>query len=575
MTRTSSHDDDDAKHDPEADTQQKSVGTDDGYPSMRKRILIMLAGYLAIFLVTLDQNIISTAIPRITDEFDSIADIGWYGSAYLLTMCSFQLLMGKVYKFYPAKPVFLSGIVLFEVGSAVCGSAPSSVAFIIGRAVAGLGASGMFSGVMVILFHTVPLQQRPIWQGAFGGIFAIASVIGPLVGGAFTDNVTWRWCFYINLPIGAVVVVVTMVVLRLSHQKLDKRAPGILGKVKQLDPLGNLVFFPGIICLILALQWGGTTYSWDNARVIVLLVLCAVLCLAFGGIQVWKQEDGTVPPRIIKQRSVAAALWFSFFNGAGVMVTVYYLPIWFQAIKGVSAVKSGIMLLPLVLSSVIASISSGIIISRVGYYTPFFILSSVATSIGAGLLCTFTSTTAHPAWIGYQVILGLGLGFGAQQGLNVVQTVLDRPDIATGTAVVMFLRFLGSAIFLPVAENIFLNGLVAKLTADLPGVDPHAVTTTSGATDLRNLAGGNDLAVLLADYNDALVHVFYLVVATCVATILGSVLVEWRSLKVRAAVTSATASSGGDGSGEGDNEPTESKEAGEATERKDSNAQNA
>ena len=151
-----------------------------------------------------DQNIISTAIPRITDEFRSIDDIGWYGSAYLLTMCSFQLLMGKVYKFYPVKPVFLAGVLLFEIGSAICGAAPSSTVFIVGRAIAGLGSSGMFSGLMVIMFHTIPLQQRPIWQGAFGAVFAIASVVGPLVGGAFTDRVTWRWCFYINLPVGAV-----------------------------------------------------------------------------------------------------------------------------------------------------------------------------------------------------------------------------------------------------------------------------------------------------------------------------------------------------------------------------------
>ncbi|OAP63962.1 hypothetical protein AYL99_03189 [Fonsecaea erecta] len=516
----------------EDQTQQKSAATADGYPSMHKRIVIMLAVYLSIFLVTLDQNIISTAIPRITDEFHSIDDIGWYGSAYLLTMCSFQLLMGKVYKFYPVKPVFLSGIVLFEVGSAVCGSAPSSTAFILGRAVAGLGASGMFSGAMVIMFHTIPLQQRPIWQGAFGAIFAVASVIGPLVGGAFTDNITWRWCFYINLPIGAVVVAVGLFFLRISNQKLDARAPGVIGKLKQLDPVGNLVFFPGIVCLILALQWGGTKYAWHNARIIVLLVLCAVLCLAFVGIQLWKQEDGTVPPRIVKQRSVAAAIWFSFFNGAATMTTVYYLPIWFQAIKGVDAIKSGIMLLPLVLSSVIASISSGIIISRVGYYTPFFILSSVVTSIGAGLLTTFTSTTEHPKWIGYQVLVGLGLGFGAQQGLNVVQTILGRSDIATGSAVIMFVRFLGSAIFLPVAENIFLNRLVVKLT-NLPGIDPTAVTK-AGATDLRNLASGGDLQTLLGDYNDAIVDVFYQLVATCAVTTLGSVFVEWRSLKARA-----------------------------------------
>jgi MFS family permease len=440
--------------------------------------------------------------------------------------------MGKVYKFYPAKPIFLAGITLFEVGSAICGAAPSSKAFIVGRAIAGLGASGMFSGMMVIMFHTIPLQQRPIYQGFFGAVFAVASVIGPLIGGTFTDKVTWRWCFYINLPIGAVSILVTILILHLPNQKLDERAAGWMGKLKQLDPIGNLVFFPGIICLVLALQWGGTEYAWKDARIIVLLVLCVVFCLAFVFVQIWKQEDGTVPPRIFKQRSILAATWFAFFNGASMMIVLYYLPIWFQAIKGVSAVKSGLMLLPMILPVVVGSLSSGIIISKVGYYTPLFIISSIIMPIGSGLITTFTPTTGHAKWIGYQVLFGLGLGLGSQQPLNVVQTVLDRSDIATGSALVMFVRFLGSAVFLPVGQNIFLNSLVSKLT-NLPGISPKAVTG-GGATELRSLASGEDLKTLLADYNVAVVNVFYVVVAASAITIFGSVFVEWRSLKARA-----------------------------------------
>ncbi|KAJ6789171.1 hypothetical protein PWT90_03295 [Aphanocladium album] len=502
------------------------------YPPVIKRILIMIALFLSMFLITLDQNIIATAIPRITDEFHSIDDIGWYGSAYLLTTCSFQLLMGKIYKYYPAKPLFLAGVFLFEVGSAICGAAPTSAAFIIGRAVAGLGASGLFSGLMVIMFHTIPLQQRPLWQGGAGALFAVASVIGPVVGGAFTDKITWRWCFYINLPIGAISLVVTVFLVNLPNQKLEPRAKTLLGKIQQLDPVGNLAFFPGIICLILALQWGGTRYSWNNARIIVLLVVCVALVAVFIAIQIWRKEEATVPPRIMKQRSIAAAMIFCFFNGAGMMTLMYYLPIWFQAVKGATAVHSGLMLLPTVLSLVAASILSGIVISRVGYYAPFYIISSILTPIGAGLMCTFTTSTGEGMWIGSQILFGFGLGLGVQQHMNVVQTVLERADIAVGTAIVMFIRFLGSAIFLPIAQNVFLKDLVSKLSA-LPGVDAEKVIK-GGATELRSLVPSSELDLLLNYYNAAIVKVFYIVVGTTAVTIFASVCVEWRSLKAKA-----------------------------------------
>jgi predicted MFS family arabinose efflux permease len=441
--------------------------------------------------------------------------------------------MGKVYKYYPTKPILLAGIFLFEVGSAVCGSAPSSAAFIVGRAIAGLGASGIFSGIMVVLFNTIPLQQRPIYQGLFGAVFALASVVGPVVGGTFTDKVTWRWCFYINLPIGAVTLIVTTFILRIKKQKLEPTAPTLLGKVQQLDPIGNLAFFPGIICLILALQWGGTTYAWSNGRVIALFVICGVFVSLFVGIQIWKGEAATVPPRIVKQRSIMASLWFTFWSGASMMVATYYLPIWFQAIKGVDAIHSGLMLLPTILSVVVSSMGSGILISKIGYYTPFFYISSVMMPIGAGLLSTLTPATGHSKWIGYQVLFGLGLGFGNQQPLNVVQTILDRPDIATGSALVMFLRFLGSSIFLPVAQNVFISGLSSRVSHNIPNVDPSEVAN-AGATDLTSLVPANYLKTLLSDYNDAIMVIFYMMAGMSAVTVFGSVFVEWDSLKARA-----------------------------------------
>jgi MFS family permease len=250
---------------------------------------------------------------------------------------------------------------------------------------------------------------------------------------------------------------------------------------------------------------------------------------AFIGIQVWKGEAATVPPRIVKHRSILASLWFGFFQGAALFVLMYYMPIWFQAVKGVTAIRSGIMLLPLILSTVVAVMASGVLVSKIGYCAPFFLASAVLSPIGAGLLTTLKPDSGAGEWIGYQILCGFGMGLGAQQPMTVAQTVLGRSDIASGTAVMMFMRLMGSTIFVPVAQNLYLNGLVSRLT-DLPNIDANAVVN-GGATNIRHLANGADLKTLIADYNGAVVDTFYLTVSVLCVIVLGAVCVEWTNIK--------------------------------------------
>jgi len=200
---------------------------------------------------------------------------------------------------------------------------------------------------------TIPLHKRPMFQGIFGAIFGIASVLGPLVGGAFTTKVSWRWCFYINLPIGAVVIAI---ILFIMDNKPSKNTDTLRQQIIKLDPFGTIVFLPGIICLLLALQWGGTTYPWSSARIIVLFILAGILLIIFGIIQFKSGDNATVPIHIINQRSIASGMFYSLVGPGSMIVTIYFLPLWFQAIKGVSAVTSGIDTLPLVLALVVASI---------------------------------------------------------------------------------------------------------------------------------------------------------------------------------------------------------------------------
>jgi MFS family permease len=481
-----------------------------------------------------DRTIIATAIPRITDDFDALGDIAWYGSAYLLTSCSFQLLYGRIYTFYKPKWVFLAAIIIFEIGSAVCGAAPTSTAFIIGRALAGLGACGIFSGCIVIITDAVSLQKRPLMTGLMGSLFGIASVVAPVMGGAFTDKVSWRWCFYINLPIGAVSILVVLFILKASPPPNPSPAHNTKERLNQLDPFGTATFLPGMVCLVLALTWGGTTYPWSNGRIIALFILSGVLLVAFVLIQIWKQETASVPPRLVKKRTVSAGFFFSFCVGSSMMIFVYYLPIWFQAIKGASAVKSGIMNIPLVLSLVVGSIFAGFMVSRLGYFTPFMLAGSVTMSIGAGLLSTFTATTGHSEWIGYQVLFGIGIGLGMQQSSVAVQTILERKDVPTGVALMMLAQSLGGAVFLAVAQTIFGNSLSSHLRANISGpngAEVAAAVINAGATGFRKVVPSEDLPFILTAYNKALINVFYAGVGLACASILGGLATEWESVR--------------------------------------------
>lgn len=378
--------------------------------------------------------------------------------------------------------------------------------------------------------------------------------VAPLISGALTQHVTWRWCFYINLPLGGFsLAVITLLFRNPKNQELVPMS--FREKLLSMDLLGLFLFVPSVVCLLLALQWGGTTYAWGNARIIILLILAAALFSSFVFVQRYKRTNVTLPIRVLKQRSVIVSIAYAFFMGGSIFLVEYYvrvplsflltgmkslnkafsqLPLWFQSIKNASPAHSGIMLLPILIALVLTGVTTGFIVTALGYYAPFMIAGSVCISIAAGLMTTFKAATGQGSWIGYQVLFGIGVGMGFQQSFLAVQTVLPQKDIPIGTTAVIFANNLGGAVFVSVANNLFTNELSKSLRQRLPALDPAAILG-AGATGWRSKVSDAILSEVLTAYNTAITRTFFCPMALGCAAVVAAVFVEWKSVKGKGA----------------------------------------
>ncbi|KAJ3903645.1 major facilitator superfamily domain-containing protein [Lentinula edodes] len=480
-------------------TEHKSDELTVQYASGSKLAILTLGVCLGLFVVALDSTIISTVIPTITTVFDSLGDVGWYGSAYLLVLASLQPSFGKLYTVFDLKAVYLIALVIFEVGSVVCAAATSSLMFIIGRAVAGIGASALLSGSINIIAYAVPLEKRAAYNAGVSSMFTIASIVGPLMGGAFTDKVSWRWSFWINLPVGGVAFFI--VALFFTSPGRKSKLP-LKEKLAKLDFFGALFFIGGTICLLLALQWGGATFSWKDSRVWGLFLGFALIVPVFAYIQVKRGNRATIPISIVKQRTVLISILYSFLYSMASYTHIYYLPLYFQAVEDTSAVVSGIRLIPYLVFNTVVAIMMGMYVNRTGYYYYLLWIGAILYTVGAGLLSTLDVNSSTAEWVCYQMISGMGRGSG-QIPFVAVQVVLTPEEVPIGSSLVMLSTSLGGAVALSISQSIFNNDLVKEISKYAPSIDP-SIVADAGATQFRDFVPADALSGVLKAYAKAI-----------------------------------------------------------------------
>ncbi|KAF1914749.1 permease of the major facilitator superfamily [Ampelomyces quisqualis] len=473
--------------------------------------------YLGTFLVALDTTIINTALPAITTSFHALNNLAWYGSAYLLTLTALQPTFGKLYKIVNVKPLYLGCIILFEVGSIICATARSSLIFIIGRAIAGCGAAGLMQGSFAIVTKTVRLSQRPFYFGLFVSAFGVSIGVGPVLGGMLADRGMWRWCFWINLPLGAMVFMLVLACLKSMgvDGKADRSVCGIMQFLYRLDIGGSILLVASVSCLFMAMQWGGQSLPWGSPIVIGLVISSAVL-FAFFLILEWAMgDDASVPFPVLQERSIASGGVYLFFFAMPNFSYSVFVPMFFQAVKSFSAQRSGAELLFLAMTQILSVVVVGALVSKLGYYTPFITAGTALGVVGSGLITQLNASTPHFLWATYFVICGIGTGSAINLPYTAVSAVLKEKDMVIGNAVLQFSFQLGGAISLCISQTLFLHRLTSNTKWELPDVSTSAIMDAGANGLLSLIEAPAELYMLKAAYMDAIQIVFiFLLVAS-------------------------------------------------------------
>jgi EmrB/QacA subfamily drug resistance transporter len=449
------------------DTEAQPVGR-------ATRNAVVVAIMLGMLLAALDQTIVATALPTIVGDLGGANHLSWVVTAYLLAETIMTALVGKFGDLYGRKRMFLISVVLFLAGSALCGMADSMLWLVGSRAIQGLGAGGLLVTSTAVIADVVPLSERGKYQGFIGSVFGVSTVAGPLLGGLFVDQLNWRWAFYVNIPLGIVVLVVASFTL-----------PSVKAAVgPKIDYLGILLIGLAATGLTLVTTWGGNEYDWTSP-VILLMAVGSLIALGLFVMVEQRAAEPLLPMRLFRSGVFTVCSVLSFIIGFAMLGGVTFLPTYLQYVHGASATDSGLQMLPLVLGLLVASIGVGQVISKTGRYRPFPIIGTVLIGAGLYLLSLLTNTTPYWTTACFMVVLGLGVGLCMPVPTVVVQSTVDYKDLGVATSGVSFLRTMGSSFGVAVFGSIYASELPEKLAGAIPaGIDPRLATSVAGVRSL-------------------------------------------------------------------------------------------
>jgi EmrB/QacA subfamily drug resistance transporter len=422
------------------------------------RIRLIFSGLaLALFLAALDQSVVATALPTIVTEFGGIEHIAWIVTAYLAAVCVSTPLFGKLGDSYGRRSIFLVSVTTFIVGSMLSGLAQSMDQLIAFRAVQGIGAGGLLSVTVAMSADIVSPRELGRYQGYFAASFGAATILGPLVGGFFTEHLSWRWIFYINLPVGAVTLAIIAFAFRVPVPPHRRR----------FDLLGSVMLAAAILCIVMVTSWGGSQYAWRSPVILGLGAAAVVATLLFLAAE-RRAGDPVLPLGLFRDSTFSIASATSFFVGFGLFGAIAFLPLFLQVVYGASPINSGLLLLPMMFGLLVAVVMSGVIITKTGRYKVFAVSGPAIAAIGMYLLSTIGPATARTPTALYTVIVGVGIGLCLQVLVLIAQNTAPPQLLGVTTSSVAFIRTIGGAVGVAVLGAVFTNRLTTELTRFLP-----------------------------------------------------------------------------------------------------------